>query len=298
MIETQSSVIAFLESPRQDSIIRLHVSRNTLIAIILSVLLHALLFWASWPIMETKTAAAPKTIQVTLAPPPKQQLPDVIAPPAEPPAPPPEVIAPPPQTKKPAKKPAPLNNPEVMTQPKPSQDTLPVPTPNIPSPPIEAKPDALVDMMALVKQNREKREQAEREAARINAEYVALENGPSPEDKRQQKIMENLKIGTSGIFEVKRIDARSASFTFKGWQGDYSAAQLRFYEVEAGGGQDIRRLMVRRMIGLIREHYDGDFEWISHRLGKTVTKSAKIEDHADLEHFLMQEFFGTNYLMQ
>jgi hypothetical protein len=153
-------------------------------------------------------------------------------------------------------------------------------------------------MMAYVNQKRAQRNSAEADAAKQNAQAVALENGPSAEEKRQQRIMENLKIGTNGIFEIKRIDAYSASFSFKGWTGDYSNARMQFFEVESQRGQDIRLLMVRRMIALIREHYQGDFDWESHRLGRTVVKSARVEDSAELEHFLMQEFFGTNYKTQ
>lgn len=300
MNELQFSAIAFLESPKQDKVIRLHVSRNTVIAALCSLIFHALLFWASWPMWQQEPLAPPTTIEVKLAPlpvppplPPAPTLPEI----AEP-APAPTVTTPPARPKPSAKKPREYKPPEVLSQTAPSPLQLPEPVkPEVPSKPDDSK-DAPVDMMALVKQNRDKREQAEREAARINAEAIALEKGPSPEEKRQQRIMENLKVGTSGIFEVRRIDARSASFSFKGWKGDYTTARLQYFEVEAGGGQDIRRLMIRRMIVLIREHYQGDFEWISHRLGRAVMKSARVEDSAELEHFLMQEFFGTNYLLQ
>jgi hypothetical protein len=49
------------------------------------------------------------------------------------------------------------------------------------------------------------------------------------------------------------------------------------------------------MITLIREHYDGNFNWESQRLGRSVVQSARPEDNAGLEAFLMMEFFGSNY---
>jgi hypothetical protein len=49
------------------------------------------------------------------------------------------------------------------------------------------------------------------------------------------------------------------------------------------------------MITLIRRHYDGDFNWESQRLGREVVKSARSEDGAELEEFMMMEFFGTDY---
>jgi hypothetical protein len=56
--------------------------------------------------------------------------------------------------------------------------------------------------------------------------------------------------------------------------------------------------MVKKMITLIREHYQGDFNWDSQRLGRTIVKSARLEDNAELEEFLMMEFFGTRYKTQ
>ena len=49
------------------------------------------------------------------------------------------------------------------------------------------------------------------------------------------------------------------------------------------------------MVSLIRQHYKGDFNWDSHRLNRTIVMSARPEDNAGLEEFLMLEFFGKNY---
>jgi hypothetical protein len=64
-------------------------------------------------------------------------------------------------------------------------------------------------------------------------------------------------------------------------------------EVDAGPGGNLELAMVRRMIELIRSHYSGDFHWESHRLGRTVLLSARVDDQQALEDFLMREFFGT-----
>jgi hypothetical protein len=53
--------------------------------------------------------------------------------------------------------------------------------------------------------------------------------------------------------------------------------------------------MVKRMIKLIREHYQGDFNWDSHRLNRVVNLSARPQDNAGLEEFMLMEFFGQNY---
>jgi hypothetical protein len=54
----------------------------------------------------------------------------------------------------------------------------------------------------------------------------------------------------------------------------------------------ISNVLVRKMIELIRSHYQGDFNWESHRLGRVIVLSARIEDNAELEAFLIREFFG------
>ena len=45
------------------------------------------------------------------------------------------------------------------------------------------------------------------------------------------------------------------------------------------------------MIELIRTHYQRDFNWDSHRLGRVVVLSARVDDTAGLEEFLLREFF-------
>lgn len=308
MTETESSIAQFLGKAKQDRVIQLKVSRNTLIAVVLSLVLHALLLWWVVPVIDMKPLPEGTTMNVSLAPPPAQSTPietpavlpsQPVEAPAEPTAEPPVKVI----TQKPTRKPSPTKPqdfkvPKVLSQTEPSPQQVPLTEPSKPITPTTPDVNVPVDMMAYVNQKRAQRNASEADAAKQNAQAVALENGPSAEEKRQQRIMENLKVGTNGIFEIKRIDGYSASFSFKGWTGDYSNARMQFFEVESQRGQDIRLLMVRRMIALIREHYQGDFDWESHRLGRTVVKSARIEDSAELEHFLMQEFFGTNYKTQ
>ena len=58
-----------------------------------------------------------------------------------------------------------------------------------------------------------------------------------------------------------------------------------------GDNSDIRIAVVRKMIGIVREHETESFLWESHRLGRQLTLSARQRDNAELEAFLMQEFF-------
>jgi hypothetical protein len=262
--------------------LRIQVERNTLLAIVFSLLVHGLILFLALPQLNLDSAAlAPTTIQVSLAPPPAE-------------APPPPVELP-----KPPKKPKPISRPKVMTQKpssKPSDFNLPEAAPSpAPSAPVAPAKDQPVDMMAYVNAKRQQRLAMENDAAKQNAEAVAKEQGPSAEQVREQRIKDNLKVGTNGIFEITSLSARHAGFSFRGWTSDYSNARREAFEVEAGVGQDIRLLVVRKMIVLIRQHYQGDFNWESQRLGRVVIQSARPEDNAGLEDFMIMEFFGTYY---
>jgi type IV secretory pathway VirB10-like protein len=262
--------------------LRVQVERNTLLAIVFSLLVHGLILFLALPQLNLDSAAMPPTtIQVSLAPPP-----------AEPPPPPVELPKPP-------KKPKPISRPKVMTQKpssQPSDFNLPEAAPSpAPSAPVAPAKDQPVDMMAYVNAKRQQRLAMESDAAKQNAEALAKEQGPSAEQVREQRIKDNLKVGTNGIFEITSLSARHAGFTFRGWTNDYSNARREAFEVEAGVGQDIRLLVVRKMIVLIRQHYQGDFNWESQRLGRVVIQSARPEDNAGLEDFMMMEFFGTYY---
>lgn len=283
----------FLLKPRGDKLIRINVSRNTLIAIIFSLLVHGLVLLVVLPRINFDNAASPQptALEVSLAPPvtPKVEIP--VLPEPEPVKPEPKVVKSPPKvmTQKPSKntKPADFSVPEVIASKQPT------PEPPLPK---EAKPnDAPTDMASYVKAQQAKRNALEADAARQNAEAVAREVGPSQEQIRDERIKNNFKNGTNGIFEITSLSGRHAAFSFKGWTNDYSNARRESFEVEASTGQDVRLVMVRKMISLIRRHYDGDFNWESERLHREIVKSARPEDSAELEEFLMMEFFGTNY---
>jgi hypothetical protein len=98
--------------------------------------------------------------------------------------------------------------------------------------------------------------------------------------------------GTSGIFQIRAKGTRYGTFSFRGWTNDRSNSRYQLIEVDAGIGGDVELAMVRRMIDLIRTHYQGDFNWESHRLNRVVKLSARPADTASLEAFLMREFFG------
>lgn len=289
----------------EDKHISLKISRNTLIAFAVSIIIHALIFFAIPKIEFDEPAnVSARAIEVSLAP---IQVPTKVEEPPPELPPPPPVIAPP--VKKPVAKPVQPNIiaskpqdtkkplfevPETPKQPAELDKRVPKDAP-VKEPPPEQQ---YTDMASYVKAQQAKRVDAEAAAAQVNAEAVARERGPTEAQMRDERIKRNLKHGTNGIFEITSLGARNATFSFRGWTDDYSAAKRQFFEVEASGGQDVRLLMVRRMILLIREHYDGNFNWESYRLNRSVVLSAKPEDSAGLEDFLMKEFFGTNYKAQ
>jgi hypothetical protein len=291
-LPTNNAFEDFLQAPKGDKQLRLNISRNTLIAFVVSIIVHLLLLLVVVPKIQLDSSPPSTTIEVSLAP--QTKVPE-LAPlpvPLQPETlPEPKIIAQKPSSQPKEPKPRDFSVPKVLTQPKPSEQTLPS-APNKPQPLSPA--NAPTDMASYIAQQRAKREAQEGDAARQNAVAAAAEQGLTEEQKRDERIKNNLKSGTNGIFEIKRLETKSASFSFKGWT-DYSNIKLQYYEVEASDGQDVRLVMIRRMIAIIREHYDGDFPWESHRLGRTITKSAKLEDSAELEDFLMQEFFGQNY---
>lgn len=281
----------------------LRIPARLMWAILVSLLLHAILFWGFLldllkPLEEP--AQEPLNIVLDLGL-PVPNKPKVVEPPPE--------IPPTPQPR-PTPKPKPQPKPEFKLpkkiiqsqrpdsafkvpepQQQPKQQPRPDLTPNLPPPPVE-------DFSSMIKRRQSDRYADEMAAKQVNDAAAAAERGPSEDERRTKNIMNNLKFGTNGLFQIRRMDPFNATFSFKGWVNDYTSANTQYYEVEARSGEDIRLVMVRRMINIIREHYNGDFDWISNRLGRTVTLSARPADSAGLEDFLMKEFFGPNYKNQ
>ena len=107
---------------------------------------------------------------------------------------------------------------------------------------------------------------------------------------RKPRFGEDTSKG-GGIFGIQRLTFDYAEFYFYGWNKDIQRNTSQLIEVRRGSQSDIRLAVVRRMIGIIREHEQGDFLWESRRLGRHVTLSARSIDDAGLESFLMSEFF-------
>lgn len=305
--------------PPNDGYFQIRISRNTLLAIIVSLLLHALLLFTipKFDFLQTPPNRAPQqSISVRLnsvkQPEPQPATPEPAPEPPKPepkpePKPKPKPQAPKPKsTPKPKLAPKPAQ-PEAMAVEKPAEKTAPdnftipaAPTAQPePEPESEPKPvapetpAAPTDMMSYVNAARARRQMAEQQATRENAEAVARERGPTAEEQRDAIIKRNLQTqGTNGVFQILSKGSRTATFSFRGWTDDYSSARRQVISVEVPPGEDLNRAIVRKMISLIRQYYKGDFNWDSYRLGRVVILSARLQDNAGLEDFMLQEFFG------
>jgi hypothetical protein len=257
--------------------------RRIAIGIVLSLLVHGLLLVLiprRMPVEGTPAQSVQGPLEVRLIQ-------------AEPPAP-AQAAAPQPDD---SPRPAPRRD-TVIAALKPTPQSFPVPVepPAPPAPTPETGSAPPMDMMALINARRRAIESA---AARENAEARASSREPSANDIALATINRNLRTmtrendGTSGVFQILSKGTRIAEFSFRGWTAAAHSSWREVYEVDAGPRGDIERAIVRKMIELIRAHYQGNFNWDSHRLDRVVVLSARMEDNDGLEAFLMREFFGT-----
>lgn len=96
---------------------------------------------------------------------------------------------------------------------------------------------------------------------------------------------------TGGIFSIVNKSGLSADIKFRGWNTNFKRNWSQQVHVELGTDIDIETAIVRRMIDLIRKEKPGEFQWESHRLGKVITMNAGKPYQAELEAFLLKEFF-------
>ncbi|WP_338844742.1 hypothetical protein V8J88_13925 [Massilia sp. W12] len=208
----------------------------------------------------------------------------------EPPAPPP----PPPQA---APRP-----PVLQARPaprKPQEEIAPAapsPLPSLPPNPAAITQPQEEDMMARVEAARKRRQQ-----------QAPAESAPPPaalEDENQRRLQTayaNLaqlqrnagrdKEDTGGVFQIRNQTYQSAEFVFRGWNSTMRRMWPQLYQVERGNEPDIELAIVKKMIEVIRKYKDGDFTWESQRLGRAITLSARPADSAQLQQFLLREFF-------
>lgn len=262
----------------------IRIRRSIAVAAVVSLLAHGLLLLVSFPQLKNgapgETLQGPLEVRLTEAAPLS---------PAEATAPQQDASV----NRKPSKLIPRRESPPIVIKPAPSQAPLAVDPPSQPIP--RAAPESPPDMMALIDA---RRRGAENAAARENAQARASDRQPSINEIAAASITRNLKTlsqnrdGTSGVFQILSKGTRTAAFSFRGWTTDASNPWREVYEVDAGPRGNVELAIVRKMIELIRMHYQGNFNWDSHRLGRVVVLSARLDDNAGLEAFLMREFFG------
>lgn len=193
-----------------------------------------------------------------------------------------------------------LPRPEKVIARKKEADSIKPDTLVLSQPPLPARESpnttaAPTDMMGMISAARERRR-----AAGIATETVTA-NSESPKpgvnDIATANIAHSLQVqsrghdGVGGVFQITHKGVRNAQFLFRGWDAGRGANLRQLVEVDAGPNGDVEVAIVRKMIDLIRKHQPGEFSWDSHRLGRVIVLSARMEDSAQLEKFLKNEFF-------
>lgn len=250
------------------------------VAFVLSVLIHGAALWVvpQTPLRPAEISADPARpgpLSLRLVP---RGLP---APAAEPPP-----VA--------SRPPAPPPKPKPAAPPKPVPPVpAPKPAPVAPVPVVPPPPAITGDLAAYI------------EARRRKQPDVPAAPAPATEDKdeRARRIIEG-NLGstrdqafgydpkkTGGMFNIEQLGSDYAEFVYHGWRSDIGRNTKQLIAVRKGSNPDIRIAVVRRMIALIRENTQEDFVWVSQRLGRSVTLSARARDNAGLEEFMMLEFF-------
>lgn len=158
--------------------------------------------------------------------------------------------------------------------------------------PITAVPEE--DMFARVAAARKRRaeangqpDQAPQESDAERAMRVARANIAGAQGKNSGSDQND----SGGVFAVLNLTSHSADINFRGWNGNFKRNWTRQERVEQGAEIDIEIAIVKKMMELIRKEKPGDFIWESHRLGREVPLSARAEDAAELQAFLLKEFF-------
>lgn len=178
------------------------------------------------------------------------------------------------------------------------------PTPYVPAPPEQppaaTPPDG--DLAAYIEARRRARGETDPRAA-LSREIAPPQQEESEEERRRRIVAANLGLDRApafvanpraggGIFQITRMGYTDAEFVFFGWNKNIGRNSRQRIGVVRGDSPDIEIAVIRRMIAIIREHEQGDFTWVSQRLGRDVTLSARTADSAGLEDFLKREFYG------
>ena len=269
------------------------------IALVLSLAIHALALWKWLPHEPLILTPGDNPAQD-----PSQQLALRIVPsqPATP-KPPPAVMreappAPAPRPRAVIPRPIPRPTPPVIATPAPAPAIVappaaPAPPPVVVTPAPPAPPPVMAsDLASYIEQRRRARGETGDAPANVDSDSA----------RRDRAIAQNLaSLSTStfgdaprnggGTFQIRRLDYDDAQFTFYGWSKEINKRTFQVIDVRKGSNENISIAVVRKIISIIRDYEPGDFRWHSLRLSRDLTLSARPEDNAELERFMMQEFF-------
>jgi hypothetical protein len=260
-------------------------------ALIISVAIHLLVILFALPRFKINPLDINlHTLNVQLIPVPNSKKnPPAPVQQAPAPTPPPKKIVP--------QKTQPPEQTHLLSAPK-SEDTVVIPQAPKPAPEklvekiAEKPPTPNDDLLAYLNAKRQQQRPVQEAPPSKPSEDTNVQDRLVQERKRNEIIMRNLQQdGTSGVFQIREILGSNAQFTFRGWQQDGRNSRFEIINVSAASNESIERAIIRRMIVIIREHYSGDFNWQSQRYGRVIVLSARKEDNAALEDFMLQEFF-------
>ena len=277
--------------------------RTVSVGMIITVLLHLLALWLIFSyqraIVLNVTAARDAETTLVMIP----NTPDVQRDAHRPKA----VAAPPPAASPrptPVRKRRPLppaatlppapSNPEAISAPL-AEATAITPVEAVPTPQAAAPEDFSSRLAARQKQRADaEAQERERQAQRGTPEQQDNERG-------KQAALANIasalhkagveKENGGGLFKLEELGTHHAEFLFRGWKKEASRNWSQMIQVEQGSEPDIRVAVVKKMMAIIRQHTQEDFTWESQRLGRKINLSARPEDSAGLQQFLLREFF-------
>jgi hypothetical protein len=276
------------------------VRRRIEIAIVLSLLIHGVALWKWFPhepllkpgdVMTQEQQ--PLTLRVVPSPRATPEPPQSIAREA-PPQPPPTPVKPRPPRR------TPPPTPPVLATPTPAPIPAPLvlpPTPPAPPPvvaqPMPPPPTTAGDLASYIAERRRARGEAGESTATVDSESARRDRAiASNLASMQTSTFGNTPQNGGGTFQIRNMDFDDAKFSFFGWNRDINRRSFQVIEVRRGSNPTINLAIVRKIIEIIRDHETGDFHWDSKRLGRDLMLSARKADTAELEAFMMKEFFN------
>ena len=269
--------------------------RRVEITLVLSLLLHGVAMWAWLPLTPKirpgdMSTSEDQPLSLRLVPSPQAT-----------PAPPPAVMreAPPKQATRPTPPrraaPPPPATPPVIAVPAPAPAppvAVAPPSPPVTAAPVPPPPAMAGDLASYIAERRRARGEIGEAPATVDSEALRRERAiASNLASLQTSTFGNAPQSGGGTFQIRRLDFDEAQFTFYGWNRDINRRTFQVIDVRRGTEPTIHMAIVRKIITIIRDHETADFRWDSKRLGRDLMLSARLSDNAELEAFLMQEFF-------